>query len=891
MIAGTDLMHIMEMTYYWVSGYNELKTDLIYFIFKITRINRLYRIHLTSDGESVLFVDCATAKTAGLFTCIATNSEGETSVETQLTVHARLGRQMQSLAPQFTVDLMDIGVSIGHPVSLKCVIKGAPEPQLKWFFTDDSRRTVALKTIPGSAWSECRRGDDCELRTESVVSAQQGTYQCLAINEHGKALSQCYVLVGELSEEPAGPPHFVRCLRDIWCPLGSYTVLEVEVGGHPLPELTWYHFDQKVVEDKSVQVHWIVYISQSRCELRISKMGIRHVGNYSVEASNVYGVVRTNASVNVGQVKENKEPPVFLQGSKLIETVKNFYGLEDLDFIEGDSAALAGKISRRKRHRMQGNSTAANDVMKSIMNAEESIHVAEFTTLEEVRGAINIRNKKICRPKFMVKPKAKKEIEEYKSLRLKTAISANPVAVVHWDKLGVHHVSHIDSGFYNCTASNSEGLVTCTSEIEVTSSDQTARKYSKKEFKSPTFIEVLPGRLKADVGDSLTVQCSVLAYPTPSVQWLRNGTVLKPQHDRYAMLFDGETSTLIFHKLTAADSGKYCCTMTNQQGEAKTAMHLDVSKNENTSLKSLDGIPPKFLEKIKDVIKAKDGDEATLIAELVEGSEPLRIRWFHNKVEINNSSAFKHVRVGNVLRLVIADVFPEDGGDYVCEAKNDYGLAKCNMRFVVSEKRTNEFLNPPLIVEAPKSLTVDPGANAQITVTLRGHPEPAIAWSRNNQPIIPNEKYQVSGRSFTFFIKTFKKQMLFFTDNTCKYELNAANYAGSATAIVELKVAEVKDLESVLPKFTLLPISVQCAMGQKAMLNCAFTGSPQPVVSWYHSGTKIISGHNGITIISTSTTSQLSILCLQENHLGEYLCTIRNAYGEDLSRSMILQEG
>lgn len=37
----------------------------------------------------------------------------------------------------------------------------------------------------------------------------------------------------------------------------------------------------------------------------------------------------------------------------------------------------------------------------------------------------------------MVKPKAKKEIEEYKSLRLKTAISANPVAVVHWDKLGV----------------------------------------------------------------------------------------------------------------------------------------------------------------------------------------------------------------------------------------------------------------------------------------------------------------------------------------------------------------------------------------------------------------------------------------------------------------------
>lgn len=30
-------------------------------------------------------------------------------------------------------------------------------------------------------------------------------------------------------------------------------------------------------------------------------------------------------------------------------------------------------------------------------------------------------------------------------------------------------------------------------------------------------------------------------------------------------------------------------------------------------------------------------------------------------------------------------------------------------------------------------------------------------------------------------------------DDEGKYELNAANYAGSATAIVELKVAEVKE--------------------------------------------------------------------------------------------------
>lgn len=37
----------------------------------------------------------------------------------------------------------------------------------------------------------------------------------------------------------------------------------------------------------------------------------------------------------------------------------------------------------------------------------------------------------------MVKPKPKKSIMAHKSLRLKAAVSANPVPTVHWDKDGV----------------------------------------------------------------------------------------------------------------------------------------------------------------------------------------------------------------------------------------------------------------------------------------------------------------------------------------------------------------------------------------------------------------------------------------------------------------------
>lgn len=53
-----------------------------------------------------------------------------------------------------------------------------------------------------------------------------------------------------------------------------------------------------------------------------------------------------------------------------------------------------------------------------------------ISALEEIRITINDRNKKACRPKFIVKPKSKKPIDEGKSLRLKTAVSANPAPAV-----------------------------------------------------------------------------------------------------------------------------------------------------------------------------------------------------------------------------------------------------------------------------------------------------------------------------------------------------------------------------------------------------------------------------------------------------------------------------
>ncbi|VDK82765.1 unnamed protein product [Litomosoides sigmodontis] len=920
---------------------------------EITKLNRAYEILLTGEGESILLIQYVVTKTAGTFKCVAENSEGSISFETQLVVRTLLRKQNQDRqSPSFTMDLTDLGVAIGHPVTLKCCVKGIPEPQLKWIFISDAQQTSVLRTTTDSAWAEYREGDSCQLNTESVVKAQQGTYQCVAINEHGRAMTQCYLLVGEPFDQPAGPPRFLKCLRDIWVPLGGDIEFEVEVSGYPLPELTWYHLDEKVREENNVQ---ILRITSTKCQLKITNVSLSHLGTYSVEASNIHGIVRTTASLNVGKKRSDVKPSEICEDSvekssanssqdqllserqevtisgmntqigtqyhrNAAPDVKRrgippafLIGLEDLEFHEGDAAALAGTVAKKRRHRIHGRSggkrikqiVTLRDAEIEASSSSSSIDPQrEITTLEEIRMSIAERNKNICRPKFMVKPKPKKSIMEHKSLRLRTAISANPVPVVRWDKAGVvletgnkysiyndgdfyylevHHMSKIDEGFYNCSASNSEGFVTCAAEIEVVPDDETRR--LRRGMAAPSFIEVLPGKFKVTNGEPVSVECSVSGYPAPTIQWIRNGDILVPEHDRYLISYDGETTTLKFVSIAESDAGKYVCVARNQEGEAKTAMQLDV---EARTISATGGVSPKFRTVGRcQTVKASDGDKVVLLAELLEGSEPIAVRWIRNKMEIQDSSAFRYLREEMNYRLTIADAFPEDAGVYTCEATNEFGVAKYNVRLVVTgHRKRSAYENPPVIVNAPTNVSVEQGNDLTLPVAVRGYPEPAVLWTKNMVSIASGEKYQIenSGEMFTLTIRNCTNE------DRGKYELQAVNLSGTAKAIITVNITEATDLDAVMPRFIKLPISIQSAIGQKASLSCSFKGLLS-TVTWFHGDKKLVNGRHGIKISSTATTSTLSILQLADEHFGEYLCAVRNDYGEDLAKVVIFPEG
>ncbi|VDM63659.1 unnamed protein product [Angiostrongylus costaricensis] len=563
--------------------------------------------------------------------------------------------------------------------------------------------------------------------------------------------------------------------------------------------------------------------------------------------------------------------------------------------------------------------------------------------MDEIRSSIQLRNQHMCRPKFMVKPRPKKALEEFKSLRLKTAISANPIPTVCWNRDGVvletgnkysiyndgdfyylevHHVSTVDQGFYNCTATNSEGIATCSSEVfwvEVVKPAEDAlvqqdKRKHKREMRAPAFVEVLPGKMKTKVGDSLSIECSVSGYPAPAIKWLRNGTPLLPHTQRCVMSYDGECATLKFAFLSAADEGIYVCEARNECGEVKTQvpllfffckkqdymritefqMSLEVEPADSMTA---EGIPPLFrTEKVRQVIKANDGECVELNAEIVQGSEPLQIRWIRNRVTITDSESFQYQRAGADVRLVIADAFPEDSGEYAVEARNQWGTARCIMRLDVHSHERSLAEEPPRISNVSTVVKVAPGEEAELNAHVTGHPDPVIAWTKERTPITNSEKFthrilrylfQIcnDGNSFSLRVKDVVR-----TDGG-KYSLTAVNVAGEAHAKFELLVTEPTSSSTMRPRFTHTPVSVQSRLGQRVELLARFVGTPPAVCRWFKGDVGLEDGVGGYSIIDGADSSTLSVVFLANEHIGEYLCTVRNPYGEDLATAMIILEG
>lgn len=156
-------------------------------------------------------------------------------------------------------------------------------------------------------------------------------------------------------------------------------------------------------------------------------------------------------------------------------------------------------------------------------------------------------------------------------------------------------------------------------------------------------------------------------------------------------------ATLSINEVYPEDEGIYTCKAQNSLGAVETTCRLTVQSKCNTvrqirlRVERVTAIDMTASEKachrtngskdntplITEHITSKtvnDGESVTLQCRVV-GAAKFDMIWLHNEKEIKPSKDFEYDRSGDMCKLRIAEIFPEDAGTYTCEVFNDVGEA------------------------------------------------------------------------------------------------------------------------------------------------------------------------------------------------------------------------
>ncbi|XP_021324297.2 palladin isoform X3 [Danio rerio] len=270
----------------------------------------------------------------------------------------------------------------------------------------------------------------------------------------------------------------------------------------------------------------------------------------------------------------------------------------------------------------------------------------------------------------------------------------------------------------------------------------------------PRFTQKLKSQEVAE-GSPIRLECRVTGNPLPLVRWFCEGRELHHCPD-IQICRDGDLHTLVITEAFEDDTGRYTCVASNALGADNTSAEVYIegasssdSEGEGSVSKSRSGAmpqaqkktssvsltihtsspkspeaqphrstlvqpisttpqrvqspvsslyagdalakaPPSFTKVLQD---AQPSEGQVVVLECrVRGSLPLRVQWFREGQEIQDSPDFRILQKKprsaaepeEICTLVIAEAFPEDGGLFCCTATNEYGSVNSTAQLTVT---------------------------------------------------------------------------------------------------------------------------------------------------------------------------------------------------------------
>ena len=231
-------------------------------------------------------------------------------------------------------------------------------------------------------------------------------------------------------------------------------------------------------------------------------------------------------------------------------------------------------------------------------------------------------------------------------------------------------------GKYEIRAVNPRGEATSSGSVTITEDKETM------QATPPKFIQPIKPQTVAP-GEVVIMEAVVEAFPTASFTWFQRSTPIKSSPE--TRITTSENKSVLYIREVKHDFvGPITCRAENVAGSVTCTASLNVVEEteweETTELEY-----PRFVKQMSPV-RVMDGEKITFTCK-VAGKPLPKTEWFHNGQPVKEA---KDVTISQdsegVCMLSISEVFPENAGEYICQAVNKVGEAVCKSSLIVEGK-------------------------------------------------------------------------------------------------------------------------------------------------------------------------------------------------------------
>uniref|UniRef100_A0A8C3ANE0 Neural cell adhesion molecule L1-like protein n=1 Tax=Cyclopterus lumpus TaxID=8103 RepID=A0A8C3ANE0_CYCLU len=395
-------------------------------------------------------------------------------------------------------------------------------------------------------------------------------------------------------------------------------------------------------------------------------------------------------------------------------------------------------------------------------------------------------------------------------------------------------------GTYRCYASNKLGTA-ISKEIEFIVPH--VPKFPKETL-DPVVVEE---------GQAFVLQCDPpKGIPPLQIYWMTINLQHIEQDERVSMGLNGD---LYFSHAVEKDSRRdYCCFAAFPRIRTivqKTAMSVVVKTSRSNAIleRRPSLLTPSGVKSETRLVKGEDLKWECI----AEGFPTPQVEW----VKMGHQLPVKAKLENHGKLMIVPRVDREDGGKYMCKAKNALGEAVHYFTLMVEE--------PPEWVAEPESQLGMIGSDVVIKCSAGGTPRPTITWRVNGEPL--------QGQSVTS-LKVFDDTIVLHNakaSDSAVYQCEASNKHGTLLSNANIMIMNLAPM--ILTKEGEDYSAVE---GKGAMMHCSVFSSPPSTIIWSKDDSpESVEGPR----FSVHDNGSLEIYGTAKDDAGQYTCLAKNTEG------------